>query len=71
MHALLLHAPVEGSGDSELWWIESSRVARLLPSHGVTLFFVYANGRVGSSVSEAMRPVHPATETLNGYLFRQ
>ena len=33
--------------------------------------FVDANGRVGSSLSEAVGPAHPETETMNVYLFHQ
>ena len=61
---MVMHAPIEGSNKSEMWWIESGRVARLHPSHGATLFAA-GNGRVGSSVSEAIGLVRPESATMN------
>ena len=39
LNAMVMHATFEGSSESEVWWIESGRVACLLPFHCVTLYF--------------------------------
>ena len=69
LNAFVAHSPIEGSEESETWWVESQRVARLAPTKGCTLYFVDANGRLGSVLSECVGPVHPEAETLNGYFF--
>ena len=38
LNGAVMHAPVEVSSESEVWWIETSRVARLLHAHGITRF---------------------------------
>ena len=65
----LLHAPIEGTDGCPAWWDESIRVFILLPYHGRTIHFVDANGRVGSSCSQAIGDVQPDSETPNGHLF--
>ena len=69
MNAFVAHSPIEGSEESKAWWAESHRVARLAPAQGCTLYFIDANGRLGSVLSECVGPLHPEAETLNGYLF--
>ena len=69
LNAFILHAPVEGSAECEEWWAEAHRVSRLIPGQSTTICFVDANGKVGSSTSDAIGPVHPDTETFNGFLF--
>ena len=64
---MIMHAPIEGSADSEAWWSESQRVATLLPSVGVTVFFVDANGRVGSSESMSVGSVNAELQTMSGF----
>ena len=40
MHALVIHAPIEGPEDSEAWWAESRRSANNVPSYAESMFFV-------------------------------
>ena len=69
MNAFVAHSPIEGSEESETWWAESLRVAKMAPPTGCTLYFIDANGRVGSAPSECVGSVHLEVETLNGYFF--
>ena len=71
LNALVLHAPVEGGDTNEAWWAETLRIQALLPQHAHNLYFVDANGRLGSSCSEAVGSVLAEDETFNGWLFHQ
>jgi hypothetical protein len=66
-----LHAPVEGGDTNEAWWAETLRIQALLPLHAHNLYFVDANGRLGSSCSEAVGSVMAEAKTVNGWLFHQ
>ena len=68
MNAFVAHSPIEGSEESETWWAESLRVAKMAPPTGCALYFIDAKGRVGSVPSECVGSVHLEAETLNGYL---
>ena len=68
MNAFLAHSPIEGSEESETWWAELLRVAKMAPPTGCNLYFIDANGRVGSVPGECVESIHLEAETLNGYL---
>ena len=68
LNAMVLHAPVEGGDINEAWWAETLRIQALLPQRAHNLYFVDANGRVGSSISEAIGSVMAEVETVNGWL---
>ena len=38
LNAMITHADVEGVLESEAWWVESRRVACLIPTHGTSDF---------------------------------
>ena len=69
MNAFVAHSPIEGSEEGESWWVESLRVAKMAPPTGCTLYFIDANGRVGSVLSESVGATHADAETLNGHYF--
>ena len=71
MNAFVAHSPIEGSEEGENWWAESLRVAKMAPSTGCTLYFIDANGRVGSVLSECVGATHADTETRNGHYFHR
>ena len=70
MNAFVAHSPIEGSEESETWWAESLRVAKMAPPTGCALYFIDAKGRVGSVPSECVGSVHLEAEALYGYLFQ-
>ena len=66
---LIMHGPVEGSAESEEWWATSLRIAKNMPCLKDSLFFVDANARLGSVLSEAVGDVHAEPESANGAHF--
>ena len=40
LNATILHAPAEGTLESEVWWLETYRLSRLLPSQSTSLFLL-------------------------------
>ena len=63
LNALVMHGPVEASEGADMWWDLSQAVARMLPRNARSIFFVDANGRVGSSQSEAIGIAHADVDT--------
>ena len=70
MHALVLHAQVEGSSESEECWLESARIARRPPTIGRSLGCQYT-WPGGLKLERGGLPCQCDIETYNGYLFHQ